>query len=65
MPDQWMRTPELCTRLHISRPTLYRLRLQRVLLPGQHFRRCGVSDLGPLVWDCSAVDLTLRAICWG
>jgi len=44
---------------------LYRLRLQRVLLPGQHFRRCGVSNLGPLVWDCSAVDLTLRAICWG
>jgi len=65
MGDQWVRTVDLCTRLSISRPTLYRLRLKRVLLPGRHFRRCGVSVLGPLVWDSSAVDLTLRTICWG
>ena len=64
-PDRWIRTADLCKQLSISRVTLYRLRLQRVLLPVVHFRRCGTGSLGPLVWDSSAVELALRATCWG
>jgi predicted DNA-binding transcriptional regulator AlpA len=62
---QWVRTQQLCDQLGISRATLYRQRMAGLLLPGQHFRRCGTGSLGPLVWDMTAVDLTLRGICWG
>jgi hypothetical protein len=62
---QWVRTHQLCAQLGISRATLYRQRMAGLLLPGQHFRRSGTGSLGPLVWDVSAVDLTLRAITWG
>jgi hypothetical protein len=64
-PIDWCGTTEACQLLKISRSSLYRLRLQRVLLPGAHFYRSGISGGGGILWNVPACRLALRTACWG
>jgi hypothetical protein len=38
--------------------------MQRVLLPGAHFHRSGVTCNGGILWNVPAVRLALMACCW-
>ena len=53
-------TVEAVDVLRISTTTLRRLRKDGILKPGIHFRALGAGSIRPpLVWDGSAIDLTL------
>ena len=58
---EWVGTIDLCTRLTISRTTLYGLRRDNILKSGQHYRRRGTGARGHLTWDIAAVEQALRA----
>ena len=53
-------TVEAVDALRISATTLRRLRKEGILKPGVHYRAMGAGSIRPpLVWDGSAIDITL------
>ena len=55
-------TAELIGDLRLSDSTLYRLRQEGVLKPGEHFRAGGAgSRRSPLQWDPAATEKALAA----
>jgi hypothetical protein len=62
---RFISTADLVRELQISRTTLWRLRNERVLVPGTHFHRTGLSGRGRLLWCPDTITQTLRVGCWG
>lgn len=54
-------TKELCSDLPYSERTLFRLRKEEILAPGQHFILRGLGTNKPsILWDPIAVEETLQ-----
>ena len=62
---RFIATADLVRELNISRTTLWRLRNERVLVPGTHFHRKGLTGSGHLLWCPDTITQTLRVGCWG
>ena len=61
MTDQYLTTKQLCDRLHISRSTLYRMRVAKTLKSGDHFidiRPAGAKR-ACIRWKAQSVERTL------
>lgn len=56
---QWVSTEQLLERLCLSRSYLFKLKADRTLKPGVHYRQNGTGSR-PLAWDLAAVDQLLR-----
>jgi hypothetical protein len=53
---EWLTSTQIAKRLRISRNSLYALRKQKILKPGDHF----ISQGRRAVFDVAATELALR-----
>ena len=55
----WLKTPDACKALGVSRDTLRRRRMEGFLICGQHFLKTSQSRSGWYLWNLEEVQVVL------
>ena len=55
----WLKTPDACKALGVSRDTLRRRRMEGFLISGQHFLKTSQSRSGWYLWNLEEVQVVL------